>query len=217
MKTGLTTESTLADKLAWFLSTVLSPLFVAPIFTAFLVAGVTDTWNEFLGWYVPCVALSTGVPFAYIGWNVRRGHITDLHVRLLEQRTGPFLAGVVGLGLLELVLLALGAPSALSHMVAVAFVNAVLFAWISRSWKISVHTGSLSVCLAGGIVLLDWSPWCLMLLPPLIWARTARRRHHPAQGSLGAVIGLLLTIYPLRWLAQQAASLWDEAGLSLPL
>ena len=200
MRFGLTPESTLSDKLALLLSGALSPFVVVPIFTAFLVGSVTETWSAFFGWYFLCVALSTGVPFLYIGWHVRQGLITDIHVSMLEQRDGPFMAGVFGLGSLTLALLLLGAPSALTHLVGVVFMNSIIFAKISRHWKISVHTGSLGVCLAGGIQLMGWSSWWNLLQLPLIWARAARKRHHPVQGVTGAVLGYTLTAYPLRWL-----------------
>lgn len=200
MKTGLTAESSLGDRLAWLLSTLLSPLVVAPVFIVFFVASVSHSPAEFFKWFSLCVLFSTGVPAGYIGWNVRSGRITDIHVSLLEQRDGPFKAGCVGLGSLAVVLWLLGAPGPLIHLTSVIFMDSVVFAWISRRWKISVHTGSLGACLAGAIELLDWSPMWLLLLAPLIWARASRKRHRISQGSLGAILGYTLTAYPLRWL-----------------
>lgn len=201
MNTGLTASSTFWDKLALLLSVVLSPFLVAPFFTAFFVAAVVDTPYDFLKWYSICVLFSTGVPTAYIVLNVRWGRITDVHVSLLEQRDGPFLAGCVGLASLTAVLWFMSAPMMLVHLTGVVFVNAAVFARISRRWKISVHTGALSCCLGGAIELLHWSPAWLLLLAPLIWARATRKRHLVSQGSAGAILGYTLTAYPLRWLA----------------
>lgn len=178
-------------RLAWLLSGLLSPFVLVPIFGAFLIRELTtDNW-EFLKLYLLCVGCSCGVPAAYIGYNVYAGKITDMHVKLLEQRRGPFRAGVLGLGLLAGSLWAVKAPFALSLYVSVIFINGIAFAVISESWKISVHTGTLGACLAGAIVILGWSPWWVLLQGPLVWARAHRKRHHPGQGIGGALLGFV--------------------------
>ena len=116
-----------------------------------------------------------------------------MHVKLLEQRRGPFRVGVGGLGLLAVALWVVKAPFALCLYVSIIFVNGIGFAWISESWKISVHTGSLGACLAGALAILNWSPWWLLLQIPLVWARAHRKRHHPRQGLGGALLGFLPT------------------------
>ncbi len=186
--------SGLADRIALFLSVVLSPFVVAPTFCVLLVWSSVDTWYEFFRWLSVCVFFSTAVPCGYIIYQVHCGRITDLHVKLLEQRTGPFVAGTIGLGVLALVLKLFGAPAVLFHMALVTFINGVVFALISRRWKISVHTGVLGCCLGGGRELLGWSGvWFWLLQPPLVWARARRGRHHPVQGGVGAVLGYVLT------------------------
>jgi hypothetical protein len=109
----------------------------------------------------------------------------------LEQRRGPFLAGLMGLALQAVGLRLIGAPYPLTVYATAVLFNATLFAYISQSWKISVHTGGLSACLAGALPILGWSPWWLTLQIPLIWARAHRKRHHPWQGLGGAVLGFL--------------------------
>lgn len=176
-------------RLAWLLSGLLSPFVLVPFFAAFVILELTQTRWEFLKLYLLCVGCSAGVPAAYIGINVYSGRITDMHVQLLEQRRGPFLAGLGGLALQAAGLWLVGAPFALSLYATAVFFNAILFARISQTWKISVHTGGLSACLAGAIVILGWSPWWLALQGPLVWARAHRKRHHPWQGLGGAVLG----------------------------
>ncbi|MBI3924274.1 MAG: hypothetical protein HY319_01920 [Armatimonadetes bacterium] len=196
----------LADRLALLLSVLLSPFLITPLFCCALVAAVAESWADFWKWGSICIFFSTAVPCGYIAYNVRRGRITDLHVRLLEQRTGPFLAGIAGLGLLSLVLLALGGPPLLTRMAVVTFFNSMLFAAITRYWKISIHTAVLGCCLGGGRELLGWSTWWFLLLqPPLIWARAQRKRHHVIQGSAGALLAYGMTAWGLRLLR---GSLW---------
>ncbi len=180
-------------RLAWLLSGLLSPFVLVPLFAALLIGELAaDRW-EFLKLYLLCVGCTAGVPAVYIGVNVYSGRITDMHVKLLEQRRGPFLAGLVGLALQAAALWLVQAPFPLSLYATVVLFNGALFARISQSWKISVHTGGLSGCLAGAIAILGWSPWWLLLQVPLVWARAYRKRHHPSQGVGGAVLGFVPT------------------------
>lgn len=188
-------------RLAWLLSGLLSPFVLVPFFSAFFILEVTaDRW-EFLQAYLLCVACSAGVPAAYIGYNVYSGKITDMHVKLLEQRRGPFRAGLVGLALQVVGLWMLDSPRVLVVYALAIFLSAVLFAQISEHWKISVHTGTLGSLLAGAIVILNWSPFWLLLQIPLVWARAHRKRHHPQQGIGGAILGFVPTWICLVYLA----------------
>lgn len=178
---------------AWMLSGLLSPFVLVPLFSALFVLELTaDRW-EFLHIYLLCVACSVGVPAAYIGVNVYAGRITDIHVRLLEQRRGPFRAGLVGLLVQATALWYVQAHPTLVAYGFCVFFSGLAFAYISENWKISVHTGTLGSLLAGAMVILDWSALWLLLELPLIWARAHRRRHHPRQGIGGALLGFVPT------------------------
>lgn len=176
-------------RLAWLLSGLLSPFVLVPLFSAFFILEVTQDRWEFLGIYLLCVACSAGVPAIYIGYNVYSGAITDMHVKLLEQRRGPFRAGLVGLLVQACSLWLIGAPPVLVVYAFAIFFGGFAFAQISERWKISVHTGTLGGLLAGALVILNWSPWWLLIQVPLIWARAHRKRHHPSQGLAGALLG----------------------------
>lgn len=179
------------SRLAWLLSGLLSPFVLTPLFAALFILELTENRWEFLKLYFLCVGCSAGVPAAYIGINVYSGRITDMHVQRLEQRRGPFLAGIAGLALQAVSLWMVGAPWPLCLYALTLCIGGMAFAGISLTWKISVHTGGLGACLAGAIALLGWSPWWLLLQVPLIWARSYRKRHHVLQGVSGAVLGFI--------------------------
>lgn len=175
------------------LSGLLSPFVVVPFFSAlFILEVVPDRW-EFFRTYLMCVLCSAGVPAVYIGCNVYFGKITDMHVRIREQRRGPFRAGLVGLALQAIGLWSIDAPEILTLYAGAIFLSGTAFAVISERWKISVHTGTLGALIAGAMVILGWSAWWLTLQMPLIWARAYRKRHHPWQGVAGAVLGFVPT------------------------
>ncbi len=185
--------------LAWLLSGLLSPFVLVPGFAAVLLVELTSTRDQFLQLYLLCVACTTGVPALYIGYQVFYGRITDMHVRLLEQRRGPFRAGVCGLASMAVALELVGAPSPLQLFAWAVLLNGTLFALISERWKISVHTGTLGALLAAALVLLHWSPAWLLLQGPLVWARAYRKRHHIAQGLAGALLGFVPIWLFLLW------------------
>jgi len=183
--------SFLKARAAWLLSGLLSRFVLVPFFSVFFVLAVSENRWEFLKVYLFCVGCSAGVPAVYIGYNVYSGKITDMHVKLLNQRRGPFRAGMFGLACQAIGLWGIGAPRVLVVYAVSIFISSLLFATISERWKISVHTGVLGTLLAGALVILHWSPWWLLLQGPLIWARAHRKRHHARQGLGGALLGFL--------------------------
>ncbi|MBN9418194.1 MAG: hypothetical protein J0I12_22280 [Candidatus Eremiobacteraeota bacterium] len=189
------------DFVALILSVVLSPFLCVPYFCTVFARATARSDSEFLLLATLCVVLSIGVPAAYIGWQVHKGNITDIHVRKREQRQGPFRAGMAGLGTLVLVLWLIGGPIRLTQLSGLLFAQSFLFEMISRSWKISMHTSVLAACLAGCMELAGWSSASLLSIIPLCWARHYRGRHTWGQAFGGAALGYGLTIYPLRWLA----------------
>ena len=189
------------DFIALFLSAVLSPFLCVPYFCMVFARATARSDQEFYLLAALTVALSVGVPAAYISWQVYKGNITDIHVRMREQRKGPFRAGMVGLGIQVLLLWALGGPIRLTHLSGLLFAQSFLFEMISRKWKISMHTSVLAACLAGCIELAGWSTSCLLTIIPLCWARHYRGRHTWGQAFGGAALSYGLTVYPLRWLA----------------
>ncbi len=188
------------DRLALWISVVLSPFVCVPYFCTVLAHATARSASEFYQLATLCTALSVGVPAAYILWNVYHGRITDLHVRLLEQRKGPFRAGRVGMAALSLSLAVYGGPWPLTALASVLFLQTFVFEWISRGWKISMHTSVMAACLAGCMEIARWSAWNLWVIGPLCWARQHRGRHSWGQAFSGAALGYGLTAYPLRWL-----------------
>lgn len=187
-------------RLAFFLSAVGSPFVVLPLFWLILVFNATEGPGAFWFWSAISIGLTVGVPAIYVLLRVRSGQLTDVHVRLREQRSGPFRVALIAALALLLVMWLGGAPDPMMPVTISMLGNGILFAWISRTWKISLHTGMLSSCLTCGVILLGWPPSVHMLVPPLVWARAERGRHLPSQGMAGWLLGSLSTALMLRLL-----------------
>ena len=177
-------------RLARLVTEVLAP---APVVAALLLAVAwrsAPTPAEAVTWALLAAAFCSALPMLYILRGVRRGRLTDHHVRLRRQRRGPLLVAgasvLVGLALL----LAAGAPRAVVALVGAGGVGLAVAVAITLVWKISVH----AAVAAGAVVVLVlvFGP-ALLVLAPLValsaWARVQLEDHTPAQVAGGAAVG----------------------------
>jgi hypothetical protein len=181
------------ERLAHWISDVLSPPVIAVAGLVFIVQRMetlADWW-----WALYFMTLTVLIPVGYIVWKMRRGEITDFHVRVREQRIRPLSLTLAG-GLASLTGLWLGNASQILLLLAgmgVAQVGFILF--VTLHWKISGHGAaitSLAVFLCGlyGLVAAP----TLLAIPLVAWARVRIRRHTVAQTALGALAGAAFTL-----------------------
>ena len=206
------TQTGPADRLAFWISAGCSPFVVLPAFLILLMVVRAAGIPHVLAWTAFALFGLVGIPVSYIVYEVRRGAITDVHVRELEQRRGPFNVALGStFGTLLVLLLAKG-PVELQLVAATVAVNGILCAAISRRWKISMHPSVYVSAVVVTALLVDprwW--WALWLTPLLIWARVRRHRHSWAQGVVAtllagscsaALVGLCLGRLPAAWIAR---------------
>jgi hypothetical protein len=177
-------------RVARLVTEVLAP---APIAAALLlVVGwrSTPTIAQGLAWGLLAALLAILVPMVFVLRRVRRGELTDHHIRLREQRPLPLLVGIAcvlaGLG----PMLAWGAPRALVALLAAMLTGLVASLLVTLVWKMSLHTGVAAGSVA--ILVLVFGP-ALLALAPIVglvgWARIEVGDHSPAQVAVGAVLG----------------------------
>lgn len=182
------------DTLAHLVSAITSPFVVICGFALWIIARYSRSGEEFALFGGAFVALIILLPFAWIQVGIRRGKYTDIHVMIKEQRFEPFVVATVGACLLVAFYLAMSAPRALTALAANLVVNGVVFAIVSRLWKISVHAASYAASVLIVTILIDHRLVALLVLLPLvIWARIRRQRHNVAQAIAAASIVCLTT------------------------
>lgn len=139
------------------------------------------------------------LPAVYIVWMVKRGHITDIHIRERAQRIKPFavsLAGALGAWFL---LRSIGAAPLMPLFALFSFVQILGMFVITIWWQISMHTMSITaaVLVSGALI----GPVVGVLLVPLIVlvgaARIRLNRHTLSQVIAGAMLGGTCTIIML--------------------
>jgi hypothetical protein len=146
-------------------------------------------------WALTYSVLVCVLPALYIGYMVWRGHITDIHVGVREQRIRPFAVSVFCTALAWTVLRWMGAPALLPMFTLFSLIQLALMLLITLTWQISMHSMSITgaVVVAGAL----YGPGTALLLSPLIpvvgAARIKLRRHTLPQVIAGGILGALLT------------------------
>lgn len=192
----MTTKLSL-DKLSIIISALTSPFLTAlviPILVIYhsYIPAEYQKAHLFAVLWTLCIVL---LPASYIGFNIKRGHITDIHVPEREKRLVPFVIAILGAIFLLVLYRSLGATGNLIELCTVMIVNGLLFLLITAFWKISVHAAGF----AGSIVIatLYLSPasyWLFLLTPVVLWARVHRKRHNWTQGIVASILAFLATL-----------------------
>jgi len=154
----------------------------------------SPTLGDAMKWLGVSALFVVILPFAFLIAQVRRGRVTDIHVRRREQRL-PIILVFLGSWLVLIALLAtLGAPHELIALIGAAMATLVVIVAITFRWKISLHVGVASGVLT--VFTLLFGPGMLALVPllPLIgWARMELRDHTFFQVFAGALIGSVVS------------------------
>jgi membrane-associated phospholipid phosphatase len=186
-------ERTRAHRLARLVTEVCAPAVLAALMPLVIAVHATGRWITGIGWGALAVLFSSAIPYAIIWLGVRRGHLTDHHIGVREQRRRPLtlaLVSVVG-GLV--VLLLLGAPRQLVTMVVVMLGVLLVVGVVNQHWKLSAHsavaTGSATVLMiVFGVPLLA----AFLVAALVAWSRVELRDHTTAQVITGALVGVLV-------------------------
>ncbi|MFF8769329.1 phosphatase PAP2 family protein [Kitasatospora sp. NPDC015120] len=181
------------ERAARVVTEVLAP--VPLVITLLLVVGAhaTDGWSG-VGWGLLAALFCGVVPLGVIALGVRRGALTDKHIRVRRQRVVPMgvslLSVVAGVALLYL----LDAPAEVGALVVAMLAGLVSALAVTVWWQISLHNA-----VAGGtamILLLALGPASPALLAAAAslpvaagWSRLVLRAHTPAQVVAGTALG----------------------------
>jgi membrane-associated phospholipid phosphatase len=167
----------------------------SPPVLAFVVVALTASWVSAPGawtWAVIYLLLAVLLPFLHVVWLVRRGQVTDLHLRVREQRIQPLLVTIASAGLGWLVLALAPAPAALTTIAAALWLQTAAILTITLRWKISVHTAAAAGATTIAWVLLGTALPFLLTVPLIAWSRIRLGRHTLLQTLVGALLGFIV-------------------------
>ena len=178
------------SRLAGLATEILAPAPTLAVLLLIVAWQSAPTAGEAIRWGALAALFASVIPFLYIVRGVRRGRLTDYHVRERQQRPLPLLVGVASV-LAGLVLLALwGAPRNLVATVASVAVGLASSLLVTLLWKLSIHAAVVAGAVT--ILVLVFGPRLLVSAPlvgVICWARVAVGDHTPAQTVAGSVLG----------------------------
>jgi len=154
----------------------------------------SPTLGDAMKWLGMSALFVVILPFALLVGQVRRGRVTDIHVRRREQRLPIILAFLASWLVLIALLVTLGAPHELIALIGAGMATLVVIGAITLRWKISLHVGVASGVLTVFTLLFGFGMLALVPLLPLIgWARIELRDHTFFQVFAGALVGSVVS------------------------
>ena len=184
------------SKAAKVISDVLSPpvLGAACIVVAAAEIAMPGAWL----WVTLFLALTVGIPTAYVLLLVRKGKVSDFHIPIRKQRIRPMIL-MVSMALVSFgILLTLNPPTIFVGLVLIGLGQLILLFLITLKWKISGHALAASSFCSICTVIVGASGWLTFLLVPVIvWSRLRLRRHTFMQTAAGTILGLTMILLVL--------------------
>lgn len=163
------------------------PLLAVPLF---FVVGAAVAGAAGLLWALLCILLTSGLSLLYLLYLTRSGKIRDPRGIPQSERVRP-LQAVAALHIVAFVTVtALGAPAELRAVLLSYAIATVLFALLTPVTNLSLHAAGVSgaaVCLT--FVFGGWGALAMVLVPPVLWARTILKKHTPLELALGVLVG----------------------------
>jgi hypothetical protein len=176
-------------KIAKWISRISSPplLILVGLALASLAMGTSRAWI-WAGFYLLIVVI---VPSTFIIWKVRKGEITDFHMKIREQRIKPLFLSLV-CTILGWVVLELGnAPSALVIFAGAGILQILFIFLVTLKWKISGHSAAIGGFAVFILALFGSAAAPVLLTIPLVaWARVRLNRHEVLQTIAGSLAGI---------------------------
>ncbi|WP_055587057.1 hypothetical protein [Peterkaempfera griseoplana] len=182
-------DCTTSQKAARIVTDVLAPANL--VIALLLLVGWHGTGSPTgLGWGLLAALFCGVIPLGIVLAGVRRGGLTDKHIRIRRQRVLPMALSLIpvvaGITLLHL----LGAPTDVSALVIAMLVGLATSLLVTVWWQISIHNS-----VAGGTVMILLLAFGLLMLPTVAaaaaigWSRLTLKAHTLPQVLAGTALG----------------------------
>lgn len=183
---------------AYWVSQIGSPPLTGAV--AVLLVTYALATNAAWGWAGFYLLATILLPCLYIIWLVRKGHVSDFHLPIREERIRPLLFSLTTAVAAWGILSQAAAPAPLRMLAGVNVIQAIIFFLITLRWKISLHTATAAIMAQLALAFLGTSALPLTVSVPLIaWSRVHLQRHTVAQTIGGACLGIAILTPALLW------------------
>ncbi|MFC1408646.1 phosphatase PAP2 family protein [Streptacidiphilus sp. N1-12] len=183
------TEATPRERTARLLTDTCAPANLVVV--VLLLVGWHST-NGFagLGWGLFAALFCGVVPMGIVLFGVKRGGLTDKHIRVRKQRVVPMTASLASVVTGIVLLRVLHAPKDIAALVVAMLVGLVSALAVTVWWQISIHNA-----VGGGtamILILAFGPIAvpaLLIAAAIGWSRLVLKAHTLAQVLAGTALG----------------------------
>ena len=184
------------SRLARGVTEVFAPAILAAIMPMIIALhGTGPAVGAALGWALVGALFCSVIPNSLIWWGVRRGRLTDHHIRVREQRRTPLAYGLVSVLIGSALMIGFRAPRPVIAMVVVMFALGLAVTLVNLIWKLSIHAAVAAGSAA--VLVIVFGPSLLTALPLVAlvgWSRVRLRDHTVGQVFAGAAAGLLVAV-----------------------
>ncbi|MFG3253274.1 hypothetical protein [Streptomyces sp. NPDC048172] len=187
-------EATPKMKAAKLVTDILAPANL--VIVLLLVIGWHSTHSfTGVGWGLFAALFCGIIPITIVQLGVRRGSLTDKHVRVRKQRIVPLAASLVSVVVGIVLLYVLDAPKDVSALVVAMLVGLASVLLVTVWWQISAHNA-----VAGGSVMILLLVFGLPALPTALivfligWSRRLLKAHTMVQLVCGTALGAISAI-----------------------
>jgi hypothetical protein len=177
-------------------SHVLSPPIVWAALVCVIAFREAESQAQALLWTAAYGVFVCLLPGLYILWLVRRGVVTDVHLRRRQERPRILLVSAACAGLAWWTLRWLGAPPGIPLVAVITLAMQAIATLISLVWQISLHATSISAAIIATGAFFGLIP-ALVALPLALLVAAARlhlKRHTPAEILAGMLVGGLIPV-----------------------
>lgn len=181
---------------AWVVSHLFSPPLVWAALVSVIAFREADSKEQALIWASAYALFVCLLPGLYILWLVRRGSVTDVHLRKRQERPKVLLMSAACAGVAWGVLRWLDAPPGIPLVAVMTLAMLAITMFISLVWQISLHTTSISAAIIAIGAFFGIVP-ALVVLPLALLVAAARlnlKRHTPAEIVAGTLVGGLIPV-----------------------
>lgn len=182
-------QATRQEKAARLLTDVLAPANLVIALLLFFGWHSTNSLTG-IGWGLFAALFCGFIPLGIILFGVRRGGLTDKHIRIRTQRVVPMALSLVSVVAGVVLLYALHAPRDIAALVVAMLAGLVSALTVTVWWQISIHNA-----VAGGSAMILLLVFGLAVLPAVLvaaaigWSRLVLKAHTLAQVIAGTALG----------------------------
>lgn len=175
-------------------SFILHPLFLSLLATYLVCYHNTQNVYTSIGWMMGMGVVVLGI-LLFEFYGIKRGFFSDFDVSKRRQRTPLFIFVFLAVFAYMVSILVFKGPNELLVGGIYIIIGIIIFSLVNKKIKVSIHVAGISSffvsmgLLYGGVFYLG-----LLCIPLVAWSRVVLHRHTVSEVTLGATLGMFLTL-----------------------